>query len=76
MEQLRRAVDLERRHNDAGGDQIQAHHGEHPAVLRLQQAQADQEPAQNDTEKELCDLLKQQDCHKTFPSTRQRRSLS
>ena len=60
LEQLRSAVDLEGGDDDAGDDEIQAHHGHHPAVRGLQQPQPDQQPAQDEAQKELYDLFKQQ----------------
>lgn len=51
LKQLRRTLELEGVDDDAGSDQIQTDFGQNPAVLRLQQMQADQEPAQDDTQK-------------------------
>ena len=53
LKQLRRTLELEGVDDDAGSDQIQTDFGQNPAVLRLQQMQADQEPAQDDTQKKL-----------------------
>ena len=58
-EHLRRGFDLKGVDDDTGGDHIQRHHRQHPAVLRLQQLGADQQPPKENTNKQLCDLFQQ-----------------
>ena len=72
LKQLRRTLELEGVDDDAGSDQIQTDFGQNPAVLRLQQMQADQEPAQDDTQKKLYDLFKQHQYHENVPPSTHR----